>query len=60
MEGIKKRTMTDEADISESFRRTRLRAFVQEHNPCTVNDVSLNSSYVHKFLYLTHPDHIMV
>ena len=60
MERIKEGTAADMAGIGESFGRAWLRALVQEHNPGTVNDVSLNSCYVHKSLYLRHSYHIMV
>lgn len=66
-EGIKKSAVTDDATVcvGDCF-ATRpaaagLRPLIQKHNLGTVNHIGLNPScYVHKFLNLGYPYHVMV
>lgn len=66
-EGIKKSAVTDDAAIGIGNHfpsmptAAGLRPLIQKHNFSTVDNVRLNPScYVHKFLYLRYPYHVMV
>lgn len=49
------------ADFGDTFAaRPWLGALVEEHDLGIVDDVGLNTTYVNKFLNLTHPSNIMV
>jgi len=59
-EGIKKATLTNFTSLCDTFPWPWLGPFIQEHNPCTVDNVGLNTSNVQVLLNLIHPYHIMV
>jgi hypothetical protein len=41
--GIKKAALADFTSVGDTFTRPWLRPLIQEHNSCTVDDISLNS-----------------
>lgn len=59
-EGIKEGAVADEAGVGDTFTRPWLWPLVQEHYPSTIYYVCLNPCYVHIFLNLRHPYHIVV
>lgn len=59
-EGIKKASLTNFTGIGDAFSGPRLWTFVQEHNLCAVDNVSLHWTDVQVFLNLGHSDHIVI
>ena len=57
---VKEAALADLTCVGDTFARPWLRAFVQEHNPGTVDNVGLDSCNVQNFLNLRDPNHIMV
>lgn len=59
-ERIEEATVTDLTGIGDTLTRPRLWSLIQEYNSCTVYNVRLDPTYVHIFLNLRYPYHIMV
>lgn len=59
-EGIKKTAFTNFTSVGDTFTRPRLRPFIKENNPSTIDYIGLYSIYIKHFLNFRYPYHIMV
>lgn len=59
-ERIKEAPATYFTSIGNAFADSWLRTFVQEHDPCAVNYICLNTRDVYVLLNLVHPYNVVV
>lgn len=59
-ERIKETSATYLACIGNAFADSWLRTFVQEHDPCAVDYICLNTRDVYVLLNLIHPHNVVV
>jgi hypothetical protein len=59
-EGVEQAALADLAGVGDALAGPRLGALVEEHDARAVDDVRLHAGDVQHFLYLRHPDHVVV